>query len=88
MKVEFYASFNRDIGKIKDQKIKEKVARLIEQIETAVSFSTIANIKKLRGFTNAYRIRIGDYRVGIFYENKTVGFARIVHRKDIYTLFP
>lgn len=35
-----------------------------------------------------YRIRIGDYRIGIFVEGKTVEFARVVHRKDIYQQFP
>ncbi|WP_374754821.1 type II toxin-antitoxin system RelE family toxin [Dyadobacter psychrophilus] len=44
--------------------------------------------KKLKGFSNAYRIRIGDYRVGIFVENNIVELARIAHRKDIYKVFP
>jgi mRNA-degrading endonuclease RelE of RelBE toxin-antitoxin system len=42
----------------------------------------------LVGFTTAYRIRIGDYRIGIFFKEDTVIFARILHRKDIYKLFP
>ncbi len=88
MKVEFLASFKRDIGKIRDRKTKAKVIQLIERAEAADFLSEIGNVKKLKGFRNAYRIRIGDYRVGIFYEQKAVEFARIIHRKDIYMVFP
>ncbi|MGH2412635.1 MAG: type II toxin-antitoxin system RelE family toxin, partial [Microcystaceae cyanobacterium] len=36
----------------------------------------------------AYRIRLGDYRIGLFIEGKTVTFARVLHRKEIYRYFP
>jgi mRNA interferase RelE/StbE len=42
----------------------------------------------LVGFSNAYRIRLGDFRVGLFLDNDVVTLARILHRKDIYKLFP
>ena len=48
----------------------------------------IVNLKKLKGFKTAYRIRIGDYRIGVFIDGDIVEFARVVHRKDIYRLFP
>jgi mRNA-degrading endonuclease RelE of RelBE toxin-antitoxin system len=48
----------------------------------------IANLKKLKGHLTAYRIRSGDYRIGIFIENKVVIFACFAHRKDIYNEFP
>jgi mRNA interferase RelE/StbE len=35
-----------------------------------------------------YRIRLGDYRVGLKIENNTVCFVRFLHRKDIYRYFP
>ncbi|HEY4721787.1 MAG TPA: type II toxin-antitoxin system RelE/ParE family toxin [Anaerolineae bacterium] len=48
----------------------------------------MANIKKLQGGTNYYRIRVGDYRVGLVVESDTVTFVRFLHRKDIYRYFP
>jgi mRNA interferase RelE/StbE len=50
--------------------------------------SEIKNVKKLKGFSNAYRIRIGDYRIGVTFENNIVKFARVAHRKEIYKIFP
>ncbi len=47
-----------------------------------------AALKKLKGFDGAYRIRIGDYRVGLFIVQETITFARVLHRKEIYRYFP
>ena len=64
------------------------MAELIEKIESVQNLSQIPNTKKLKGHKSAYRIRLGDYRVGLFLEGSKVIFARILHRKDIYKLFP
>ena len=48
----------------------------------------IPNLKKLKGFEDAYRIRISDYRIGLFIIDNTTVFARFLHRKDIYKFFP
>jgi mRNA-degrading endonuclease RelE of RelBE toxin-antitoxin system len=44
--------------------------------------------KKIKTHEAAYRIRIGNYRLGFFYEHHEVIFSRILHRKDIYKYFP
>ena len=64
------------------------IAELIESVEQAEVLFDIANIKKLKGHSNAYRIRLGDFRIGVFLQEDTVVFARVVHRKDIYDVFP
>jgi mRNA interferase RelE/StbE len=42
--------------------------------------------KKLKGSTNEYRIRIGDYRVIYTVEDivRIVSIIKIAHRKDVY----
>jgi len=87
MMVEFLSSFNRDIGKL-SQSVKNDVAHAIAEVEEATKLAETGNLKKLKGFKNVYRIRIGEYRIGLFIEKGTVEFARIVHRKDIYKVFP
>jgi len=88
MNIEFLDKFSKDIDKISSKSIKKKIVDIIQQIENSSDLSNISNVKKLIGFSTAYRIRIADYRVGIFFEKDTVTFARILHRKDIYKLFP
>jgi len=62
-------------------------AVIIAIIEARV-IADIRNIKKLKGHSTAYRIRVGDYRIGILFEDNTVNIMRILPRKDIYKLFP
>lgn len=88
MKIEFLRKFNKDLDKIEGRQTLEAIADAIEYIERAGHLSEIPNIKKLTGFKNAFRIRVGDYRIGFFLENEIVVFARVVHRKDIYDVFP
>ena len=68
--------------------MQERIARVIEDIENADKLSDIKNLKKMKGYTISYRIRIGNYRLGFYFENNTVELARIVLRKDIYRYFP
>jgi mRNA interferase RelE/StbE len=66
-----------------------KIEKLIEKIESSITLSEISNLKKLAGYKNYYRFRLGDYRVGIEKINeKTIRFIIIAHRKNIYNKFP
>ena len=46
------------------------------------------NIQRMRSNPNYWRIKIGDYRVGLEKDKDKVIFVRILHRKDIYKYFP
>ena len=88
MRIEYLAEFNNDLDNISQRTVKKSVARIIHSVETAASLNEIANLKKLVGYKNAFRIRVGNYRIGIFLDGQLVQFARIVHRKEIYDVFP
>jgi mRNA interferase RelE/StbE len=88
MKVEYLSKFSKDLDKVNLPAVKKSIIGIIEDVKAANSINQIANIKKLVGFKSAYRIRVGQYRIGIFVDKNLVQFARIVHRKDIYKLFP
>ncbi|MFO0355772.1 MAG: type II toxin-antitoxin system RelE family toxin [Sphingobacteriaceae bacterium] len=88
MQVEFLSKFSKDIDHINQKSVKNNLAKLIRLIESENDLNNIPNIKKLVGHKSAYRVRIGDYRVGFLHESRKAIFARIVHRKDIYKVFP
>ena len=88
MNIEFLKSFSKDLDHLQVKSIKQSLLRVIDSIESAESLAGFPNLKKLKGHKSAYRIRVGDYRLGLFYENSLVSLARFVHRKDIYKLFP
>ena len=88
MKTAFTGRFLKDIDKLPDAAVKSAVADVIEAVEKASNLAGIADLKKLKGYKTAYRIRVGDFRIGVFISNGEVEFARVVNRKDIYKLFP
>ena len=88
MNLEFKASFARDLKKIKDEKLKVRVQEVIKLVEQARSLQEVENIRKLKGSDRYYRIRIGDYRIGLSVEGNTVTFVRFLQRKDVYRYFP
>jgi mRNA interferase RelE/StbE len=86
--VRFKESFVRDLRTIKDKGLLTRVRELIELVEQAQHPGQVVNLKKLRGGGNYYRIRVGDYRIGLTVEGDAVTFVRFLHRKDIYKYFP
>jgi mRNA interferase RelE/StbE len=89
MIVEFDKSFSKSIIRLKDKSISQKLEELIINLESRNSLSVIPNLKKLSGFHSYYRIRIGDYRIGLERINDdTIRLIVVAHRKDIYKIFP
>ena len=88
MKVEFRSSFLKDVKALRGRPLKERIKAAIAQVESAPSLQEIRNLKKLRGGPDLYRIRIGDYRLGLACEAGTVIFVRCLHRREIYRYLP
>ncbi len=88
MKIKYLRSAHKDVKKIKEKHIKAKLTATIQSISTADKLTEIKGVKKLSGHPHAYRIRIGDYRLGFYLENEVLIIARFVKRNDIYKLFP
>jgi mRNA interferase RelE/StbE len=88
MKVDFRDSFVKDLKGIKNKAVLKKVKEIIETIENVHSLSGISNLKKLKGQDNYFRLRVGDYRLGLVLKNDSVILVRFLNRKDIYKYFP
>lgn len=89
MKTAFKESFARDLKRLKDKTVFEQVKAAIEQVEQAATLQEVSRLKRLVGSGgNYYRIRIGDYRVGLIVDSEVVIFVRCLNRKEIYRFFP
>ncbi|MEO9871906.1 type II toxin-antitoxin system RelE family toxin [Ekhidna sp.] len=90
MNTRFRNQFLKDLKKVKNQSLKQKIKSTIIQIENAPSIQNIEQIKVLKGADNYFRVRIGDYRMGLFFDTQSseVWIERFLHRKDIYKKFP
>ena len=59
------------------------------KIEDADTLEHVNGVKKMLGFATYYRIRVGQYRVGLeLIDTDTVRLIVVLHRKDIYKKFP
>jgi mRNA interferase RelE/StbE len=88
MKVQFASKFSKDLRKIKDQKLLSQIKIVINECKLAQTLDDIKNLKKLKGYQTFYRIKIGDYRLGIAIINDELIFTRFLHRREIYRFFP
>lgn len=89
MKTEYLPSFIKDLKALKSTTVYTMIKKLVfEDIVTYQSLRDIGNIKKLKGEDNAYRVRVGDYRIGFFVKGDTLTFYRLLHRREFYRYFP
>jgi len=86
--VEFRDSFAKDLKGIKDNALFKRIKDIIESVEQADSLSHLPNLKKLKGNESYFRLRVGDYRLGLVQKDATIIFVRCLNRKDIYKYFP
>jgi mRNA interferase RelE/StbE len=88
MKVEYLRQFSKDALKINDESLKENLFDVIVLLKNTDDLDLVSNIKKLKGYQNAYRIRIGKYRLGFYFDGEVIELTRFAKREDIYKLFP
>ena len=87
MKVEDSKDFEKAVKKLSG-KMLDSVRGVISEVKNAESIKDITDCKKLVGYRNVYRIRIGDYRAFFTFHveiiNDTVIFRYLVSRGEAY----
>lgn len=61
-----------------------KIKGFIEELENALTLEDVGNVKKMTGYTTAFRWRIGDYRLGFYKNENSIELAIFLKRSDIY----
>jgi mRNA interferase RelE/StbE len=88
MKIGFDKRFEKDFDRV-PLEIQNAVKCTIQNVIKINSTKEISNFKKLTGFKKHFRIKIGNYRIGIYEDEEGILiFSRILHRKEIYRFFP
>ncbi len=89
METQYRQSFLRDMKRLKSQAIYTPIFTLaFTLLPAASSLREIADVKPMTGYPNRYRIRIGNYRIGIELQGHTVEMMRVLHRREFYRYFP
>ena len=88
MKVDYRKPFKRDLKKIKDKSAKYRIKKALINIENAKSIIDIPNLRNILSEKGFFRIRAGEYRIGLKIENDLAIVLRVLPRKDFYKSFP
>ena len=88
MKTLYSKKFLKDLSTIpKNERISIEVF-VFETLIKADSLSEIGKCERLKGYQSYYKVRFGNYRIGLKLEGETLILERVLHRKDIYRYFP
>ncbi len=88
MKIETSPAFKRDLGRVHDRRLQQRIARKIEELAAASTLLDVSGVRPMTGWENHYRIRVGKYRVGIALEDNVVVLVSFRPRQDFYRHFP
>ena len=89
MEYETSKQFDKLVFKINNKSVKKRLAKIIDRVALAKTLDEIPNIGAITGSPNYYRIKFGDYRVGISLEDDIVWFLFFGKRDEsTYKKFP
>jgi mRNA interferase RelE/StbE len=89
MNFETSKQFDKMVFKIKDQSIKHRLKKIMLRVAEAKNLEEVPNLTQIVGHLNFYRIKFGDYRVGLSLEEDVVWFLYFGKRdENTYKKFP
>ncbi|MEI6332662.1 MAG: type II toxin-antitoxin system RelE/ParE family toxin [Pseudanabaena sp. ELA607] len=89
MEVKYRQSFLKDLKNLKGSSVYQRIYEIaFTTLPEAKNLEELSNIKAMQGYSTRYRIRVGDYRIGIEISGNTVEVIRTLHRKEFYRYFP
>ncbi len=88
MNVIFDDDFFKKLKKLNNPSLIAQLNKVVTKILEAKKIEDIPNLKKLSGFSTYYRIRSGQYRIGVKIQAPDVIIIVMAHRSNIYNIFP
>ena len=71
-----------------DSGLSSTVEQVIEELKAASNITEVRNVVKMAGWESYYRIRVGDYRLGLEMDGDVAILTRFRHRREFYRYFP
>jgi mRNA interferase RelE/StbE len=88
VEVLFHKKFLKDLAGLPSDYRKKIEKQVFEVFPAAKSLRDINGAEKMHGYKYYYKIRFGEYRVGLQIIGNTITLERVLHRKEIYRHFP
>jgi mRNA interferase RelE/StbE len=89
VEVEYRQAFLKDLKQLKSSSSYQSIYDLaFTTLPSINTLQDISDIKAMKGYASRYRIRIGDYRIGIEVNENVIEIMRVLHRREFYRYFP
>ncbi len=88
-KIEYTKKFLKELASLPND-IQSRIESIVfNQLESENPFE-LGYLNKMKGYRDKYKIRVGDYRIGITMDkaNQSLICQRVAHRREIYKIFP
>jgi|JFJP01.1.fsa_nt_gi mRNA interferase RelE/StbE len=88
-RVNYTRTFLKELAKLPTT-TRERVEKMAFGSEIRTDPLLNGQVQKLTGYQSYYKLRFGDYRVGLYldFDNQIIEFQRVLHRREIYRKFP
>ena len=88
MKIEYRKKFLKELSKIHIRERSRIEDFVFKDLPEANSIFELGNVEQLKGYPSYYKVRFGQYRIGMKLKDGIVILEKALHRKDIYSYFP
>jgi len=87
--VKYTKKFLKELSNLPNHVQSRVEAIAFQELKSDNQFS-LGYVEKMKGFTDKYKVRVGDYRIGITIDSvaKQIICERVAHRREIYRIFP
>lgn len=88
MIIEYSKQFLKELALIPSRSRISIEKFVFEELPRLNNTNESKKIESLKGYRNFFKIRFGNYRVGLQKEGGIIVVKRVLHRKEIYKYFP
>jgi mRNA interferase RelE/StbE len=88
MEVSYSKKFLKQLAGVPGE-IRVKIENFaFNELVSVSSVSSLGKVEKMQGYDGFYKVRFGNYRVGLVIENERITVKTVMHRREIYKFFP
>ncbi len=88
MKLEYRKKFLKELSKILAGERLRIENFAFKELPKANSIFELGRVEQMKGYPSYFKIRFGQYRIGLKMKDDRLILERVLHRKDIYRHFP
>jgi mRNA interferase RelE/StbE len=88
MEVRYSKKFLKQLSDVPSETRVKIEAFVFDELISASSIPSLGKVEKMQGYHGFYKVRFGNYRVGLAIENEVITVKTVMHRREIYKFFP